>query len=280
MDLVALPQSISSFLDALIPSLSQAVFLAIFLLYLLGKDAIAKLLEKALTNIGSPTVLAEDAFVRESGMLKLVPVAVLFCSLLAVVSLARLISFIGDQLPGQLYYHQPALMFQSLPADQLADFWSLYPAASDPHTLYLVVDQQITLLEAKTQGQTRFPWAYHEERWASSSDRIANVKFYLLLGLAVCVASWKFGSNWQRATKRYFLSILLAIPIAGYSGAIQIEALRQSQSSKLNFLLAHKISTDKQASETLGDKSKQEHFREMVQEYLNAHAEPAFSMGQ
>jgi len=253
MEIATLPKAVEGFFDTLLPPFLQAVLLIAFIIFFFGASALTTRLKLYASSFRAPASLAEDAFIKESGVLKLIPIALLVAILLTIISLDRAISFVGFKIPGQLSFSEPNVLIDSVPTDQLAKLWALYPAAADEHMLYLVLEQQAASAAASAPSNSKLPWNYHDEMFSDAARTLNVLKFYLLLGLIFCLARNRLGLGARNVWARYAAVLVMGLAIGGFLVTQQINAKRQSDWAKLNYVIARQVVAGSEAESRLRD---------------------------
>lgn len=271
MELGSLPETLEGFFDSLLPALTQSLLFVAFIVFFFGTSTLTSWIKPHLSRLKAPDTLATDPFVKESGLLKLVPIGLLVVVLLLAIVLDRTVSYIGYRIPGQLGYSQPDVLVHAVPDEYLARLWSLFPAADDEHMLYLVLEQQVFALSTPANVVTRFPWQGHDEIFSRAVSRINSIKFYVVLGLIICLARKRFAIQDRSVWRRYLVVVVAAVVLAGFLVTQQIEAKKQSDWAKVNYVLAKHVAAGGQAESRLQDKAVQKKFAERLADYRDRH---------
>lgn len=264
MDFAALPQSLDSFLDSLIPALSHCVFLVLFLWFMVGGEALAAPLRRLAARMRAPDALTEDPFVKESGLLKLVPFALLVVTLLGVVAIDRTVLFVGDRLPGRISIRQPDILAKSVNPQALAQLWSMHAGAADLAALHQMLDYQAANMAPPSGRNLQLPWVRHDADFASARNQFEAAKFYALLGLVLCLAHRRLGVPAGRLWSRYAVVLVGATLFAAWSVQQHVRAKKMSERAKVVYVLNARVVSDPAAAATVNDAAKQAAYLEKV----------------
>jgi hypothetical protein len=267
MEFESLADSINSFLDSIIPALGQSMLFVAFLGYVLGVERLRNFIRIFVLAVKRLDEVANSSFVKESGILKLVPVVILIGGLISAMAFDRAVQFIGRTLPGRLFYSQPAVLFETVPLNALAQLWSIFPSAGDAHMLHQVVDQQVSLIDAPKDPNHLLPWISHERKFSYWNGVMASAKFYVLVTLVLIIFHRRTGVSFRKIFIRTVVILVFCSLIISFSIFEQMEAKKQSEWSKVNYLIAARARSDKGFEVRIEDKKIQEIYIERVRSH-------------
>lgn len=267
MDFTSLPKTLGDFFDSLLPALTQTTVLILFLLFLVGSDPVTRWLKLRLSRLKTPSALATDPFIKQSGILKLVPIGLLVAFLLLGIVVDRTVCFIGFKIPGQLHYTEPDVLVSSVPTDELAKLWALFPAAEDEYMLHLVLEYQVASAPTPANSSTNLPWLQHDERYSAAERAINLVKFYVVFGLVLCLVRKRIGIASRRVWLRYGFVVTAGALLAFFFTSQQIEAKKQSDWAMVNYVVAKQVASGREWELRLADKETQAKFAERLTNY-------------
>lgn len=277
MEFTTLPKTLGDFFDSLLPALTQMTILIAFVLFLVGLAPLASYLRARLARFTEPTKLAINPYIKESGVLKLVPIGVFVGFLLLGIVIDRAVSFIEFKIPGQLGYAEPDVLVSAVPNEHLTKLWALFPAAEDEYMLDLVLEYQVESARAAVNAERQFPWEHHDDKFAVGARTINSVKFYVVLGLVICLFSGRLGIARRRVWLRYGMIVVAAATLTLFIVGQQIEAKKQSDWAKVAYVVAKQVAGGKEWEARLADKAVQEKFAQRLDQFRDSHRQSKIS---
>lgn len=273
MEIATLPKALEGFFDSLVPALTQTMVLFAFVVFFFGLPPLTAWLKSHLARLKDADALANDPFIKESGLLKLVPIGLLVAVLLFAITLDRTVSFVGSKIPGQLSYSEPGVLVQAVPTEHLAKLWALFPAADDEHMLYLILEQQISTIPTPANAQTRLPWVSHDEQFFAAASLTASIKFYVVLGLLLCLARNPLGLKDRNVWLRYMVVIMGSAALGAFLVVQAIGAKEQSDWAKVNYIIAKQVAAGSESESRLKDKEAHAKFTGLLRAYRDRQKE-------
>lgn len=241
MEFESLYKSVEGFFDSIVPALLRVGLLLVVACGMLGWEGFRKYAMSFPDSLRPWESLAENKLSQQSALLKLIPVVVAIAALAVTVGANRVVMAVGDWIPGELSYSEPNVMISTVPSDSLAQVWLQHPEIDGPHTLWLLIDEKAAASFSEHEGSRRSRWASHDETYAHCDNRIHTVKFMVAYSLIIACYALKKRRPKNAIVKTIGAVLLVALATAAYTIPRQIESKRQSDWSKVNYVIVQGI---------------------------------------
>lgn len=260
----SLPLTIDSFFSSLIPGVWQLLFIYIILILLVREQPWPWLRRKIGMQANWLKELAKEEFVKESGLLKLLPVLTLIATLALAIGVQRVSLAIGSAVPGSLGFTQPTTMIHAVPPEKLAWIWQNYPRMEEFNTVWSLIELRALEAERELADGQQMRWQRHDKKFLSSSEELKYLKFTMLFTLLCWFVLREEEAAHQNSVKRVVIICIICLALSVQCLLTMAYHKRKSDSSKAEYVELL-LRSDQALNESLDDETRIELYRQRLE---------------
>lgn len=233
MKINELPSTVERAWDFIVPSIVEALIAILIVILIAGNaplHSLSAILRPYLDILKDPEVIK---LLSAYGIIKLMPIILLFILLLVTYTFDKVAHLIGGLLPITLSWDNHAIMARKVSASLVADVWKHYPDIDNVPDLHRLIDERFQ--RANIENDPLFATAiFYQERIGKLSGRLNFVQFLVILSAIIPVA-WAVSitSGWTALIPKTFGVIILLLIIYALLVRQQLKYCGQFEFSKV-----------------------------------------------